>query len=423
MHKIFCMRPAMKKRYLTYAGIVAAMVLVGIFIAICLSSFPFPFLPPSASIDPVTRASVDENNMLILTGTTTLPWYANMSVSITACPSHGDCTGGIKEWNQATIIPAADGGRNRWMGEFDLSQLAPGDYLITVGTYSFGENYSPIENPPLLTGHFTLGDDNAGPGAIHTRSPAVRPFIRINPVDLAGSTLKITGITSLPSATPLAWDLYTITSASADNSVGNNGTTLVTEGTEGVNRWAVKIDNVSSGQYKVTITGNPAGTTSPAGMVSATLDFGVPPALSRNTTGITPGSPFIAIDTLPDIHTEGVYIISGTTSLPSGQDLMVNVYPAAFETGTYNFSVDASIAGPDTTFSDTGIFSGAAGGTEVVDGTGGENLWSFKLETYKFSPGEYVVNVSNDDFDFATMTLKYGDLFSSRTFTITETSS
>jgi hypothetical protein len=58
-----------------------------------------------------------------------------------------------------------------------------------------------------------------------------------------------------------------------------------------------------------------------------------------------------------------------------------------------------------------------------VDGTGGENLWSFKLETYKFSPGEYVVNVSNDDFDFATMTLKYGDLFSSRTFTITETSS
>lgn len=414
----------MKKRYLTYAGIVAALVLVCMFIAICLSSFPFPFLPPSASIDPVTSASVDENNMLILTGTTTLPWYANMSVSITACPSQGNCTGGIKTWNQATIIPAADGGRNRWMGEFDLSRLAPADYLISVGTYSFGENYPPIENQPLATGHFTLGDDNAGPGVVHTRSPAVRPYIRINPVELAGNTLKITGITSLPPATPLAWDLHDVTSVTSGNSGRYQGTTLVTEGPEGVNRWAVEIDNVSSGQYKVTITRNPAGTTSPAGMVSATLDFGVPPALSRNTTGRTPGSPhFIAIDTLPDIHTEDIYVISGTTSLPSGQELMVNVYPAAFENGTYNFSVDASIAGPDTTFSDTGIFSGAAGGTEVVNGTGGENLWSFKLETYKFSPGEYVVNVSNDDFDVTTMTMLYGDLFSSKIFTVTETSS
>ncbi len=413
----------MKRKYLTYAGIVAALVLVCMFIAICLSSIPFPFLPPSASIDPVTDASVDENNMLILTGTTTLPWYANMSVSITACPSQGNCTEGIKTWNQATIIPAADGGRNRWMGEFDLSHLEPADYLIAVGTYSFGENYSLIENLPLASGHFTLGDDNAGPGAIHARSPAVPLYIRINPIEQAGDTLRITGITSLPPGTPLSLDLYTVTSASAVNSVENNGTTLVTDGTEGVNRWAVKIDDVSPGQYKVTITGNPAGTTSPAGMVSATLDFGVPPALSRNTTGITPGSPFITIDTLPDIHTEGVYVISGTTSLPFGQELMVNVYPAAFETGSYNFSVDASIAGPDTTFSDTGSFSGAGGGITVVNGTGGENLWLFRLETYKFSPGEYVVNVSNDDFDVTTMTMKYGGLFGSKIFTVTEASS
>jgi hypothetical protein len=417
------MRPAMKRKYLTYAGIVAALVLVGMFIAIWASSIPFPFLPPSASIDPVTEASVDENNMLILTGTTTLPWYANMSVSITACPSEGNCTGGIKKWNQAAVIPAADGGRNRWMGAFDLSQLAPADYLITVGTYSFGENYSLIENPPLVTGHFTLGDDNAGPGAIHALSPVVPLYIRINPVEQAGNTLKITGITSLPPGTPLAWDLYNVTSTSVGNSVEHNGTTLVTEGTEGVNRWVVRIDDVSPGQYTVTITGNPAVRTSPAGTVSATLDFGVPPALSGNTTGITPGSPFIAIDTLPDIHTEGVYVISGTTSLPSGQDLMVNVYPAAFETGSYNFTVDTGVAGPDTTFSDTGSFSGAGGGITVVNGTGGENLWSFRFETYKFSPGEYAINVSNDEFDVATMTMKYGGLFGSKFFTVTETSS
>jgi hypothetical protein len=93
---------------------------------------------------------------------------------------------------------------------------------------------------------------------------------------------------------------------------------------------------------------------------------------------------------------------------------MMNVYPAAFETGSYNFSVDARDTGTNATFSETGVFSGATGGTAVVNGTEGENLWSFNLETYKFSPGEYIINVSNDDFDTATMTKKHGDLFSAR---------
>jgi hypothetical protein len=417
----------MKKKYLTYAGIVAALLLVGMFIAICLSSFPFPFLPPSAAIDPVTNASVDENNMLVLSGTTTLPWYANMSVTISTCPSSGNCTGGTNTWNEPTIIPAADGGRNRWRSEFDLSLLIPGDYQITVATYSFGKNYSLIQGAPIATGRFTLGDDTAAPGAIHKRSPAVQQYIRINPLNQAGNTLKISGITSLAPATPLAWDLHGVTTATVGNSSDYRGTVLVTEGTEGVNRWSVQVDNstLEPIQYQVTITGNTAGSTSPAGTVSASTTF-VPSgsATSGNTTALLPVSaPFIAIDTLPDIHTEGVYVITGTTSLPAGQDLTMNVYPASFETGSYNFSVDARDAGQNTTLSDTGTFSGATGGTVVVNGTGGENLWAFKLETYKFSPGEYLVNVSNDNFDWTTRTMKYGDLFSSRIFPITGNSS
>lgn len=417
----------MKKKYLTYAGIAAALILVGMFVAICLSSFPFPFLPPSATIDSVTNTSVDENNMLVLTGTTTLSWYANMSVTLSACPSPGNCTGGTTTWNEAAIIPAAEGGRNRWRSEFDLSRLAPADYQITVATYSFGKNYSMIQDAPLATGHFTLGDDTAGPGAIHKRSPAVQPYIRINPVKQAGNTLIITGITSLAPATPLAWDLHGVTNATVGNSSEYRGTVIVTEGTEGVNRWSVQVENstLEPGQYQVTLTGNTAGSTSPAGTVSASTTF-VPagPATSGNTTAILPVSAhFIAIDTLPDIRAEGVYVITGTTSIPVGQDLTMNVYPASFETGSYNFSVDARDAGQNTTLSDTGTFSGASGGTVVVKGAGGENLWAFKLETYKFSPGEYMVNVSNDNFDWTTRTMKYGDLFSSRIFPITGNSS
>ena len=417
----------MKKKYLTYAGIVAALLLVGMFIAICLSSFPFPFLPPCAAIDPVTNASVDENNMLVLTGTTTLPWYANMSVAISTCPSSGNCTDGTNTWNEATIIPAADGGRSRWRGEFDLSRLEPADYQITVATYSIGENYTFIENLPIATGHFTLGDDNAGPGAIRKRSPAVQPYIRINPLQQTGSILIITGITSLAPATPLEWILQGTANATSYSSPGSRGTVLVTEGTGGVNRWSVQVDNSTPapGQYRVTLTGNIAGNTSPAVTVSASTTF-VPagPATSGNTTAILPVfAHYIAIDTLPDIHTDGVYVITGTTSLPAGQDLTMNVYPAAFETGSYNFSVDAKDTGPNTTFSNTGTFSGANGGTVVVKGTGGENLWAFKLETYKFSPGEYLVNVSNDNFDWTTRTMKYGDLYSSRIFPVTGNSS
>ncbi|MFA7694522.1 MAG: hypothetical protein WCX63_03195 [Methanoregula sp.] len=413
----------MKKKYLTYAGIVAALLLVGMFIAICLSSFPFPFLPPSAAIDPVTSSSVDENNMLVLSGTTTLPWYANMSVAITACPSPGTCTGGTKTWTEATIIPAADGGRSRWRGEFALSHLQPADYQITVATYSIGENYTFIENLPLATGRFTLEGDTAVPGAIQKRTPAVQPYIRINPVQQTGSLLKISGITSLAPATLLAWDLHGVTNATVGNLSESRGTVLVTEGTEGVNRWSVQVGNstLEPGQYKVTLTGNTAGNTSPAGTVSASTTF-VPagPATSGNTTTILPVfAHFIAIDILPDIHTEGVYIITGTTSLPAGQDLTMNVYPASFETGSYNFSVDARDTSPNTTFSDTGEFSGATGGIVVVNGTGGENLWAFKLETYKFSPGEYLVNISNDNYDFTVRSMKYGDLFSSRVFPIT----
>lgn len=413
----------MKKKYLTYAGIAAALLLVGMFIAICLSSFPFPFLPPAAAIDPVTSSSVDENNMLVLSGTTTLPWYANMSVAITTCSSPGNCTGGTKTWTPATIIPAADGGRSRWKGEFDLSRLEPAEYQITVSTYSTGENYTFIENPPLATGHFTLGDDNAGPGTIQKRSPAVQPYIRINPLQQTGSILKISGITSLAPATPLAWVLQGTANTTASSVSESRGTVLVTEGTEGVNRWSVQVDNSTPapGQYRVTLTGNTTGNTSPAGTVSASTTF-VPagPATSGNTTAIlSVFAHYIAIDTLPDIHTDGVYVITGTTSLPAGQDLTMNVYPAAFETGSYNFSVDAKDTGPNTTFSDTGTFSGASAGTVVVEGTGEENLWAFKLETYKFSPGEYLVNVSNDNYDFTTRSMQYGDLFSSRIFHVT----
>ena len=64
------------------------------------------------------------------------------------------------------------------------------------------------------------------------------------------------------------------------------------------------------------------------------------------------------------------------------------------------------------------VFAGATGGVSVVKGSGGYNLWSFTLETYKFSPGQYLINVSNNDYDLATHAMISGNLSGSRVFSV-----
>ena len=84
----------MKKQYLTYAGIVSALILVGMFIIIVLNAFPYQFLSPTITIDPITDMNVDENNRIILTGTTSLPESSHdfhHDIGITRFPVAGKC--------------------------------------------------------------------------------------------------------------------------------------------------------------------------------------------------------------------------------------------------------------------------------------------------------------------------------------------
>ena len=145
-------------------------------------------------------------------------------------------------------------------------------------------------------------------------------------------------------------------------------------------------------RYRLIITGNTgnSGNTSSAGNISTSSEFdvGPVPATITNATGPAPVTPgFVTIDSLPDIRTNGVYVITGTTSLPPGGDLLVEVTPRSFMT-EYNFSFDSrDNSQKDASSSATGTFSGAIGMVRVVNGSHGDNLWAFDLETYPIVPG------------------------------------
>ena len=199
----------------------------------------------------------------------------------------------------------------------------------------------------------------------------------------------------------------------------DQGITGVIPGTEGINRWSVVFDtaHMNPARYRISVTedtGNNTHEITPEGSMSVVSEFSLSPPASgiKNTTGpLHSSSRFVTIDTLPDMRIHDIYLITGTTSLPPGEDLLVQVYPSSFRTD-YDFTINPK----DKT--QGGSFSGAMGGVRIVKGSGVENFWSFELRTYLMDPSVYEVNVSNDKFDYQPRETIPGDVFSSRKFTL-----
>jgi len=95
-------------------------------------------------------------------------------------------------------------------------------------------------------------------------------------------------------------------------------------------------------------------------------------------TGFPGAAPYITVDPISDKNIGDLITVRGTTTLPNGTNLIVEVYPASFEKEK----------------PDTGVFSGAVGGIDVVGGSGGVNTWSMDVDTSQLQPTEYLVNVS-----------------------------
>jgi hypothetical protein len=413
----------MKKKYLTYAGIISALILVCLFIVICMSPVPCPFLGPSITFDPITDTSIDNNNIMSLTGTTTLPENSFLSVKIIASPrsvSLGEDSGRTMVKGSAQVLPVS-GGNNRWRSIINISPLEPADYTISLATINVTDNFTWVESDPIATQHFTLTDENAGTGSVRKKTRIALQFIRINTDDQepTAETGEISGITSLEPDTLLAWSMHAVTSGTGNNTKEHQGTTRVVPGTVGVNRWYVEpgTDALTPARYQFRITGNPTRNSTSAETISAIAEINIslPAPVIKNTNGSARSSSgFVTIDALPEMRINDIYQITGTTGLPVGDDLLVQVYPSSFDTDYY-FTIDPKEK------TEGGMFSGAMGTVSVVKGSDSGNLWSFELQTYQMDPGKYEVNVSNDKYDsHSTSLLRLipGDISGMKKFTL-----
>jgi len=410
-----------KKKYLACAGVLSAIILSGMFLVIVVTVlFPALFLPAIA-IDPVTGASIDSHNRLVLTGTTTLPDMNLIHLNIIRRSPEPvrDAVSPATEVRGFARLLSDTGERNPWKGYADISSLEPGDYLITFVEVTYSENFTKrSESEPLASLPFTLGDDAAGPGSIRKQAVADNPFIRINTPDENVSG-EISGITNLGPEYSVSW-IVNGTGPGTGNSIPvTTGTAYIVPGSNGINRWSFAPDTaiVKPGKYRVSVTGkalDPAHAilngSAPAAAEEISL-VSPDPSASRKT------GEYLTIDTLPEMQTDGVYTLSGTTSLPPGKELMVEVLPYVSGAGI-NLIID-----PKSQSQKSGIFSSVAGMVSVSDGSPGPDLWTFELETYLLVPGSYRMKITDNTNGLTNVTGIPGGLSCSRVFTVTERSS
>ena len=107
----------------------------------------------------------------------------------------------------------------------------------------------------------------------------------------------------------------------------------------------------------------------------------VNPASDKITGGTLTASSsgqYVRINPVTNAKFGEALTISGTSNLPNGTNLLVQVYPASFE----------------QSIPDNGVFSGAEGAVDVRTGSGGVGTWSLDIDTSQLQPTKYLVNVS-----------------------------
>jgi hypothetical protein len=120
-------------------------------------------------------------------------------------------------------------------------------------------------------------------------------------------------------------------------------------------------------------------------------------------TGFSVAKPLISVDPIGDKNVGDQVTISGTTSLPAGTEILVEVYPSVYV---------------DQTGTGSGDFTGATGTITITNNTSGASTWSFSLDTSTFKPMEYLVSVSSLKGDTSKGDYTKGDIFGSTRFTL-----
>jgi hypothetical protein len=411
----------MKKKYLTWAGIVSAALLVTMFAGILLTGSFSPFSP--VTIDPIPDHAAGD--LVAITGTTTHMAGTVLELDIIAV-STADGTNPRAGATDAFIVRGG-GMKNTWSGALDTSAIPPGEYQVNA--YWINET---VRSNILATSRFRLTGTKSVPTGSPSGGGRQGSYITMTrPGTLwSGDKLLVTGTTNLPEGTELIYLVIqqsNISTFTLDPKTGNrdvregftrSGIISVLPGSAGVNRWSFALDSTefipsdyfvivtleSISPEKIGITG--PFDTAPLYVKETTRDS--VPASVRNTTPCNS----ITINAFPDSWINQTYRISGTTSFPPGTELLVQVVPTE-----YNLTMNIGVKHPASSM------SGAMGTVVVEEGWGNNvNLWSVMLNRGHMDPGQrnYLVNISNDRIDNLTYATISGDTYCSKRLVLPE---
>ena len=400
----------MKKKYLTWAGIASAAILVIMFIYI-LATGSFSIFP-TAAIDPIPEHAAGD--LLVITGTTNYPAGTRLELDILAVsppPGERSHTGATDAY-----IVRGGGMTNTWSGALDTSAIPPGDYLVNAYWWNETDRQKAVytRSGLLATTRFRL--TNTTSDQTKLMPPAMNHTLGFISVDHPGTIFRgekilVSGTTNLAEGTELIFfvgqqsntSVFTVDpkTRTQDMKTGltRSGLISVLPGENGVNRWSFALDSTEfiPDRYEVLVT-----------LESISMDnlgvegpFGSEPLVileadsDRLAPVIADTGPCqsILIDTLPETLDNKSWSITGRTTLQPGTELLFTVLPAEHE-----FGVDTK------TKSFSGSLSGATGTVTVTRGTGGLNTWSADFDPSQLPPDEYIIDISTDRLDPRTYT-------------------
>ncbi|MFY9982228.1 MAG: hypothetical protein WAK75_06635 [Methanoregula sp.] len=239
----------MKKKYLTYAGIVSAIILVVMFAIILLTGFFAIF--STATIDPIPDYA--PGNLVVITGTTNLMAGTMLELDIVNLSSSSGTysrVGGVD-----AFIVRGGGIANSWSGVLDTSSLPPGEYQVNAYATNGTGSRSNLLATARLRLTITAPNQNKIIYNFTSQGPVAGPCNVIMIDTLAGTltnqTYTVTGTTSLSPGAQLLLEVFPAeidvnvnmgTAGMSGSMSGASDDVEVVRGTGNTNIWSADLD-------------------------------------------------------------------------------------------------------------------------------------------------------------------------------------
>ena len=355
-------------------------------------------------IDPIRDTT--QGGLIVVSGKTNLSAGTDLIVQVVPVSmQQGKITGDYQHPENVVMTKVIEGSgvNNRFSVSLDTRLLPLTDHIVTVSNVK-GNAAGINSEPGTITGSevFNIIGETTGTGLVGNDTGQ---YIKIDPVTdkTTGDLLIVSGSTNLPAGTTL-----TVVAG------GTAGNTLVNAGTGGINRYSTAVDTsiMKPGTKTITVNtmiGDLAKGDSRPGTVNATGSFTLKGTFLATDTLVQTTSTtgdYIHLNAIGDKKVGDQFLITGTTSLPVGSEVIWQVLP---DTGT-----------PPTGIN--GDSQMAIGGNSVVTkGDGTANRISLAADMSNMIPQKYAVIVGKpkrDQSQGPPFSFEIGDLYGTTSFTL-----